>query len=95
MIMQQLPTRKIIVETLLEQWNPENQTETVSIDDALNRTLAKDYEALYSIPVVRASAMDGVAVNSEHFKNGFPDTSDWKLGEDFSRGHRSRRSRDT
>ena len=50
--MQQLPTRKIIVETLLEQWNPENQTETVSIDDALNRTLAKDYEALYSIPVV-------------------------------------------
>ncbi len=85
MIMQQLPTRKIIVETLLEQWNPENQTETVSIDDALNRTLAKDYEALYSIPVVRASAMDGVAVNSEHFKNGFPDTSDWKLGEDFSR----------
>lgn len=83
--MQQLPTRKLIIETLLEKWNPEKQTEMISIDNALNRVLAKDYEALYSIPVVRASAMDGVAVISDRFENGIPDTSDWVLGEDFSR----------
>lgn len=83
--MQQLPTRKLIIETLLEKWNPEKQTEMISIDNALNRVLAKDYEALYSIPVVRASAMDGVAVISDRFENGIPDTSDWILGEDFSR----------
>lgn len=83
--MQQLPTRKLIIETLLEKWNPEKQTEMISIDNALNRVLAKDYEALYSIPVVRASAMDGVAVISECFENGIPDTSDWVLGEDFAR----------
>lgn len=83
--MQQLPTRKLIVETLLEKWNPEKQTETISIDNALNRVLARNYEALYSIPVVRASAMDGVAVISDRFENGIPDTSGWKLGEDFSR----------
>ena len=83
--MQQLPTRKLIVETLLEKWNPEKQTETISIDNALNRVLARNYEALYSIPVVRASAMDGVAVISDRFENGTPDTSGWKLGEDFSR----------
>lgn len=83
--MQQLPTRKLIIKTLLEKWNPEKQTEMISIDNALNRVLAKDYEALYSIPVVRASAMDGVAVISDRFENGIPDTSDWVLGEDFSR----------
>lgn len=83
--MQQLPTRKLIIETLLEKWNPEKQTEMISIDNALNRVLAKDYEAFYSIPVVRASAMDGVAVISDRFENGIPDTSDWVLGEDFSR----------
>lgn len=83
--MQQLPTRKLIIETLLEKWNPEKQTEMISIDNALNLVLAKDYEALYSIPVVRASAMDGVAVISDRFENGIPDTSDWVLGEDFSR----------
>lgn len=83
--MQQLPTRKLIIETLLEKWNPEKQTEMISIDNALNRVLSKDYEALYSIPVVRASAMDGVAVISDRFENGIPDTSDWVLGEDFSR----------
>ena len=83
--MQQLPTRKLIIETLLEKWNPEKQTETISIDNALNRVLARNYEALYAIPVVRASAMDGVAVISERFENGIPDTSGWKPGEDFSR----------
>lgn len=83
--MQQLPTRKLIVETLLEKWNPEKQTETLSIDNALNRVLARNYEALYSIPVVRASTMDGIAVISDRFENGIPDTSGWKLGEDFSR----------
>lgn len=83
--MQQLPTRKLIIETLLEKWNPEKQTETISIDNALNRVLARNYEALYSIPVVRASAMDGIAVISERFENGIPDTSGWKPGEDFSR----------
>jgi molybdopterin molybdotransferase len=83
--MQQLPTRKKIIQTLFEKWNPEQQTETISIDAALNRILARDYEAVYSIPVVRASAMDGVAVVAERFAQGIPDTSAWKLGEDFCR----------
>ena len=83
--MQQLPTRKKIIQTLFEKWDLEQQTETISIDAALNRVLARDYEAVYSIPVVRASAMDGVAVVAERFVQGTPDTSAWKLGEDFCR----------
>lgn len=81
----QLPTRKHVIETLFEVWNPQTETEVVSLNDALGRVLARDYEAVYSIPVVRASAMDGVAVISERFINGVPDTSNWKLGEDFVR----------
>lgn len=81
--MQQLPTRKTVIETLFEVWKPQTETEFISLEEALGRVLAKDYEAVYSIPVVRASAMDGVAVISERFADGIPDTSTWKLGEDF------------
>lgn len=83
--MQQLPTREQIIQTLFEKWDPEQRTERISIDAALGRVLARDHHALYSIPVVRASAMDGVAVISERFAQGVPDTSDWKLGKDFCR----------
>lgn len=83
--MQQLPTRKQVIETLFEKWSPEQRTETVSVDAALGRVLAEDYEAAYSIPVVRASAMDGVAVTASSFASEMPDTSEWKLGEDFCR----------
>lgn len=83
--MQQLPTRKIVIETLFEKWVLQPQTETISIDVALHRVLVRNYEAKYSIPVVRASGMDGVAVISERFANGLPDTSSWQLGKDFCR----------
>lgn len=83
--MQQLPTRKKVIETLFEKWHPQVSTEWIPADEALHRVLAKDYEAVYSIPVVRASSMDGIGVISERFKNGIPDTSHWKAGEDFCR----------
>lgn len=81
----QLPTRKQVVKTLFEKWMPEDKTELVATEDALNRVLARDYEAVYAIPVVRASGMDGVAVISDRFANGIPDTDRWKLGVDFVR----------
>ena len=80
-----LPSRKHVIKTLFENWTPEAQTELVPTADALDRVLARDYEARYAIPVVRASGMDGVAVISERFAHGIPDTSHWKLGEDFVR----------
>ena len=83
--MRPLPTRKQVLQTLFETWDPEISTETIPIDTALNRVLARDYEALHAIPVVRASAMDGVAVAAERFAHGMPDTSAWRLGEDFCR----------
>lgn len=83
--MQQLPTRTQVIQTLFKKWNPTPSTETISTDSALNRVLSQDYEAVYSIPVVRASAMDGVAVIAERFSQGIPNTSSWQMGKDFCR----------
>lgn len=85
MHMQNLPTRAQAMETLLQKWEVCSGTETIAVDDALGRVLVKDMYSQVSIPVVRASAMDGVAVSSERFQDGVPDTSTWKLGEDFCR----------
>lgn len=83
--MQQLPTRKQVMETLFEKWQPREETRQIPLEEALGRVLAKNYEAVYSFPVVRASAMDGIAVASSRFLRGIPDTLGWKAGEDFCR----------
>jgi molybdopterin molybdotransferase/putative molybdopterin biosynthesis protein len=73
------------VDTYEERWKPERKTETVAVWEAAGRVLAKDYVALYDQPVVRASAMDGVAVKSEYFVSGTPDASGWKYGVEYVR----------
>lgn len=80
-----LPTREVVVKTLFEKWDAVSKTQIVQTQDALGRVLVQDYHSLVSVPVVRASAMDGVAVKGERFVEGMPDTSGWKLGEDFCR----------
>jgi molybdopterin molybdotransferase/putative molybdopterin biosynthesis protein len=66
-------------------WNPQAAQETVSITDAAGRILAQDQYARCNLPVVRASMMDGIAVKSERFAHGTPDTSGWRPGVDYIR----------
>ncbi len=68
-----------------EAWNPTVQTERVRLADAAGRVLAEDQFAQYNLPVVRASAMDGIAVRSADFAEGMPDTSSWEPGKDYIR----------
>ena len=68
-----------------EVWNPTVQTEQVRLADAADRVLAEDQFAQYDLPVVRASAMDGIAVRSADFAESMPDTGSWELGEDYVR----------
>jgi molybdopterin molybdotransferase/putative molybdopterin biosynthesis protein len=70
---------------LFALWQPKAEAETVSIWDAAGRILAEDQFARYDLPVVRASTRDGVAVKSQRFQDGMPDTSHWQLGVDFIR----------
>lgn len=70
---------------LFDRWTPKKETEVIPLAEAAGRVLAADQFAGYDLPVVRASTMDGIAVKSERFANGVPDTSNWKLGVDYVR----------
>lgn len=83
--MASLPTRAQVLETLFQRWQPIYETETFPVQAALGRVLTRDQYARATIPVARASAMDGVAVCSARFQQSTPDAGSWKLGVDFCR----------
>ena len=73
--MSPLPTRAHVLETLFQRWAPIARSETIPTIQALGRVPVQDLYAQVSIPVVRAAAMDGVAVASSRFCAGIPDMS--------------------
>ena len=73
-----LPTRGEVLEALFALWHPDLPAETVSVEDALGRVTAGECRSRLNLPVVRASSGDGIAVDSERFRDGVPDTS--KIG---------------
>ncbi|MBR6331751.1 MAG: molybdopterin molybdotransferase MoeA [Dehalococcoidales bacterium] len=78
-------TKEEALSLVFSKWHPNIQTETVSIEKALNRVIAKQYYSAHNIPVFRSSCMDGIAVKSDRFKNGMPDASNWVKGVDYVR----------
>lgn len=78
-----LPTRAHVLAQLFHQWHMTPQTETIPVSEAIGRILAKDALSLNTLPVVRASGCDGIAVHSEAFQNGIPNASQWKEGIDY------------
>ena len=78
-------SRHQVLDDLYEKWNVRAGTETVRLNESFNRVLAEDVYSQWTIPVVRASAMDGVAVKSSAFQNGRPDTENWVPGVDYVR----------
>lgn len=89
--MTELKTRKEALELIYAKWHPVQSVETVGIEDCAGRVLAENVYAMYNIPVVRSSAMDGIAVKSSDFYNEetgeelIPDTSEWTAGVDYAR----------
>lgn len=78
-------SRRGVLEAIKAHWQPSRKTEIVPVSDALGRVLAQDVYARYSLPVVRASSMDGIGVSSALFQEGIPDTSRWQPGCDYVR----------
>ncbi|MCD7844481.1 MAG: molybdopterin molybdotransferase MoeA [Oscillospiraceae bacterium] len=71
---------------LLDAWTLTAEEETLPLAQCRGRVLARDVFAQYNIPVVRASAMDGVAVNAADFAGGEqPDCTGWRPGQEYSR----------
>ena len=83
--MDKLISRQEALKRILEKWSFTPGTEVLPLAEALGRVPAGEYEAKESIPLVRASAMDGVAVAAARFAAGTPDTAVWKKGEDYVR----------
>ncbi len=80
-----LISKEEALQRIFAAWTPSRETEILPITEANGRVLAEDQFAGYDLPVVRASQMDGVAVDSARFSDGVPDTSDWKPGVDYVR----------
>lgn len=80
-----LAKSKEVIKNFLEEYNVDRKTEIVPLDEALNRVLAEDILSKVTIPMVRASMLDGIAVCSSMFENGIPDTSNWTLGCEYVR----------
>jgi molybdopterin molybdotransferase/putative molybdopterin biosynthesis protein len=82
---QNLISKQSALALVFSKWAPVQKTELVPLNEAIGRVLAQDQFAMYNLPVVRASTMDGVAVQAQRFADGMPDTSGWQLGRDFVR----------
>jgi molybdopterin molybdotransferase/putative molybdopterin biosynthesis protein len=82
-----LPTKEEALSSLFSKWKPALSTERVPVSEAFGRVPTEDIASLISLPMVRASKMDGLAVRSESFSEAHnPDTKDWILGRDYFPG---------
>lgn len=78
--------RNEIVAMMCQVWKPETAEECIPLTESCGRILSRDAFAINTLPLVRASAMDGIAVKADAFAGGvMPDTSGWILGEDYVR----------
>ena len=79
------PSREEALADFFATWDVTYTTELVALDDAVGRVSACELRSSNTLPVVRASACDGIAVRSSDFEQGLPDTSQWQLGRDYVR----------
>lgn len=78
-------TRSDALKALCDRWHPRPVEEIVSLDESFGRVSTRDERASVTLPVVRSSKRDGVAVRASAFAHGVPDTSSWRAGIDFER----------
>ena len=78
-------TRKDALRLMKENWKFNPETEIVGLNECIGRVTANDVRSVTTIPVVRASKRDGIAVRSSDFEKGMPDTAGWIKGVDYVR----------
>ncbi|MDR2296389.1 MAG: molybdopterin molybdotransferase MoeA [Clostridiales Family XIII bacterium] len=79
------PTRREAIDAVVTRWKPAPGRETRPVDEAAGRVAARDHFARHDLPVVRASAMDGIGVLASMFADAAPDTTLWREGEAYVR----------
>ncbi|NMA69463.1 MAG: molybdopterin molybdotransferase MoeA [Desulfitobacterium sp.] len=78
-------TRQEALSLMKSHWHFTPETEIVPLAESLGRVTAQDIHSKNTLPLVRASCFDGIAIRSADFANGLPDTSGWIKGRDFVR----------
>ncbi len=84
-VMTGFPTREEALKDFFAEWNYEPDTELVSLEDSYGRIVSESLVCVNTLPVVRSSNCDGIAVRSADFVNGMPDTSVWRNGVQYVR----------
>ena len=78
-IMDGFPSREEALADFFAAWEPARSVEYVALDDAVGRVLACDLASTNTLPVVRASACDGIAqrafIFNEQKTHGMPSFS--------------------
>lgn len=85
MALGKLPSKAEALNCLLSRWDPKPGMEEVPLTQAVGRVLAEDLTARYDIPVVRASAMDGVAISFALTEQAGWDPARWEKGREYVR----------
>ena len=80
---EKLLSREEIIASVIRNWTPERVIEQIPVTEALGRIPSAKVCSVWTLPVVRSSAGDGIAVDSSRFAQGIPDTSGWIQGRDF------------
>lgn len=81
--MPQMATREEALQKFFAAWAPAGEIEEVPLDACVGRTLAITQKARYTLPAAHVAGCDGIGVRSADFAAGIPDTSGWKLGEEY------------
>ena len=71
-IMDGFPSREEALADFFAAWEPARSVEYVALDDAVGRVLACDLASTNTLPVVRASSFDGIAVKSAGSRTACP-----------------------
>lgn len=80
-----LPTRCSVLKKLFLSWIPSVSIENILVSQSIGRITAQSVYSKNTLPVVRNSMSDGVAVSAARFASGIPDTTHWKEGVDYAR----------
>jgi molybdopterin molybdotransferase/putative molybdopterin biosynthesis protein len=78
-------SRAEVMEKLFALWTPRRETETLPLEQSHGRICGADLRSRLTLPAVRSSGGDGIAVRSADFSGPQPDTSTWREGRNYVR----------
>ncbi|HHX66498.1 MAG: molybdopterin molybdotransferase MoeA [Miniphocaeibacter sp.] len=78
-----LPTINEVLKNLYSNLQLQRKTEYIPLSQAYNRVLAEDILSKNTLPLVRSSKLDGVAVNFLDFQENYPKRKIWEKDIDY------------